>query len=357
MKLPLIVMTTLIVAAALWAQQRSAAVIMSPASQMPSISAMPELPVMPRPAAPEPLVMSTPMQATISQVAAAYEHISQFPPYSIPLSEQQTELLEPNAGATNARDLSPIGLPGELVMTLSAFRYKVGDEIEATIVLSGDDSLFTQLAPLRLFLEDDDGKRITQLTARAQQNRNEWQWQSKFDAKEAWQGSLNIVAELVLTDGAYMQQRVPFEVFDAVAEITGLGSLRVENNELIIPVQIADAEPGFYKLAASLHRADQSPLGYLQAQARVSGSGTIELKAHGMLLHTLTARQALWLGNFQLRKMPERPGPDIAWGFSRDAFYRTDEVDPARFSGEPYQDEQTAMRLQFLQSLANPSNP
>lgn len=357
MKFPIIVSVALVVTVVLFVQQRSAAVVIAPINATITPSILPTYTAAPLMTEPAQLLLSSPMQDTLSHVATAFEHISQFPSYSIPLSEQQTELLAPNAGASQERDLNPIGLPGQLAMTLSAFRYQVGDTIEADIRLSGDDSLFVQLAPMRLFLEDDDGKRIATINAQPQSNRNEWQWRVELEAKDAWIGRLSMVSELVLTDGAYMQQRVPFEVFDAVAEITGLGSPRIENNEWIIPVQITHAEPGFYKLAASLHRADKSPLGYLQAQARVSGSGTIELKAHGTLLHALKGRQAFWLGNFQLRKMPERPGPEIQWGFSREAFYRTEDVDPARFSGEPYQDEQTAMRLQFLQSLANPSNP
>ncbi|QQD22427.1 hypothetical protein GJQ54_11920 [Oceanospirillaceae bacterium ASx5O] len=300
--------------------------------------------------------VTAPMQEALLQVAAAYEITSQFPPYSIPLSEQQTELLQPNAGAVTQRDLTPLGLPGSLTVQLSAFRYKVGDSIKADITLSGDDALFTQLGSLRLTLENDDGEVLQRLQSSPAQNPNEYRWQAEFEAREDWAGMLNVVADMRLTDGAELQQRAPLQVFNAVAEVTGIGTTRISNNELIIPVEIRDAESGFYKLAATLHRADQSPLGYLQGQAKIGSSGTIDLKAHGMLLHALGNTQPLLIGNIQLRKIPERPQPgvDIEWGFSREDFYQTDDIDPSRFVAEPFQDEQTAMRLQFLQSLANP---
>ena len=306
--------------------------------------------------APASLPIAVPMQQTLQQVAAAYEITSQFPSYSIPLGEQQTELLQPNAGAVNQRDLTPLGLPGSLTLELPAFRYKVGDTVNAEITLSGEDALFTQLGSLRLHLEDDEGKLLQRLPARNSQNRNEYRWQAEFEAKEEWAGMLNLVAEMRLTDGAELQQRAPLQIFNAVAEVTGIGSSRISNNELIIPVEITDAKSGFYKLAATLHRADQSPLGYLQSQGKIGSSGIIELKAHGMLLHALGNTQPLLIGNIQLRKIPERPQPgvDIEWGFSREVFYQTDDIDPSRFVAEPYQDKQTAMRLQFLQSLANP---
>lgn len=299
-----------------------------------------------------------PMQQALLQVAAAYEITSQFPPYSIPLSEQQTELLQPNAGAINQRDLTPLGLPGSLTVQLSAFRYKVGERIQADITLSGDDALFTQLGSLRLHLENDDGEVLQRLQSSPEQHPNEYRWQTEFEAKKDWAGMLNLVAEMRLTDGAELQQRAPLQIFNAVAEVTGLGATSISNNELIIPVEIRDAKSGFYKLAATLHRADQSPLGYLQGQAKIGSSGTIDLKAHGMLLHALGNTQPLLIGNIQLRKIPERPEPgvDIEWGFSREEFYRTGDIDPSRFVAEPYQDEQTAMRLQFLQSLANPGS-
>src|SRR5690606_39191738 len=128
--------------------------------------------------------VTAPMQEALLQVAAAYEITSQFPPYSIPLSEQQTELLQPNAGAVTQRDLTPLGLPGSLTVQLSAFRYKVDDIINVAIPVIGDDALFTRLGALRLTLEYDDGVVLQRRRSSPAQNANEYLCQAEFEARE-----------------------------------------------------------------------------------------------------------------------------------------------------------------------------
>ncbi|MCD8521405.1 MAG: hypothetical protein LRY72_03920 [Saccharospirillaceae bacterium] len=294
------------------------------------------------------------MQQAMTQVAAAYQISSQYPPYSIPLDSQQTELLQPNAGAHSVRDLNSVGLPGQLSIQLSAYRYRQDEPIEADITLSGDDALFSQLSGLTLSVRDNSNTVLLMPQAQIQNNRSEQRLHTRFSGRDSWPTELNLVAELQLSDGSTLRQSAPFQVFTAVAEITGLGTPYVDDNELVIPVDIDQAAAGYYKLAASLHHADKKPLAYLQGKGRIGSSGTLELRVHGSLLYNLGGIQNLWIGNLQLRKMPEKPGPEVQWGFSREDFYAVNNVDPSRFSPIPFQDEQTLSRLQFLQSLGSP---
>lgn len=302
--------------------------------------------------APQPLPAA--MQQAMTQVAAAYQVSSQYPSYSIPLGSQQTELLQPNAGAHSVRDLNTAGLPGQLSIQLSAYRYRQEEPIEADITLSGDDALFSQLSGLTLSVRDNNNAVLLMPQAQIQNNSNEQRLQTRFSSSDNWPTELNLVAELQLSDGSTLRQSAPFQVFTAVAEITGTGTPYVDDNELVIPVNIEKAAAGYYKLAASLHYADKKPLAYLQGKGRIGSSGTLELRVHGSLLYNLDGIQNLWIGNLQLRKMPEKPGPEVQWGFSRDDFYAVKNVDPSRFSPIPFQDEQTLSRLQFLQSLGSP---
>ncbi len=302
--------------------------------------------------APQPLPAA--MQQAMTQVAAAYQVSSQYPSYSIPLGSQQTELLQPNAGAHSVRDLNTVGLPGQLSIQLSAYRYRQEEPIEADITLSGDDALFSQLSGLTLSVRDNNNAVLLMPQAQIQNNSNEQRLQTRFSSSDNWPTELNLVAELQLSDGSTLRQSAPFQVFTAVAEITGTGTPYVDDNELVIPVEIEKAAAGYYKLAASLHYADKKPLAYLQGKGRIGSSGTLELRVHGSLLYNLDGIQNLWIGNLQLRKMPEKPGPEVQWGFSRDDFYAVKNVDPSRFSPIPFQDEQTLSRLQFLQSLGSP---
>lgn len=312
--------------------------------------------------APQPLPAA--MQQAMTQVAAAYQVSSQYPSYSIPLGSQQTELLQPNAGAHSVRDLNTVGLPGQLSIQLSAYRYRQEEPIEADITLSGDDALFSQLSGLTLSVRDNNNAVLLMPQTDVQNsqaqntqtgnNSNEQRLQTRFSSSDNWPTELNLVAELQLSDGSTLRQSAPFQVFTAVAEITGTGTPYVDDNELVIPVNIEKAAAGYYKLAASLHYADKKPLAYLQGKGRIGSSGTLELRVHGSLLYNLDGIQNLWIGNLQLRKMPEKPGPEVQWGFSRDDFYAVKNVDPSRFSPIPFQDEQTLSRLQFLQSLGSP---
>lgn len=312
--------------------------------------------------APQPLPAA--MQQAMTQVAAAYQISSQYPSYSIPLGSQQTELLQPNAGAHSVRDLNTVGLPGQLSIQLSAYRYRQEEPIEADITLSGDDALFSQLSGLSLSVRDNnnavllmpqtDVQNSQAQNTQAGNNSSEQRLQTRFSSSDNWPTELNLVAELQLSDGSTLRQSAPFQVFTAVAEITGTGTPYVDDNELVIPVEIDKAAAGYYKLAASLHYADKKPLAYLQGKGRIGSSGTLELRVHGSLLYNLDGIQNLWIGNLQLRKMPEKPGPEVQWGFSRDDFYAVKNVDPSRFSPIPFQDEQTLSRLQFLQSLGSP---
>jgi hypothetical protein len=296
------------------------------------------------------------MREGIRDVAAAYEQTSSFPPYSVPLTEHHNELLAPNAGAVTERSLEASGLPGTLTVSLSAYRYQPDETIDALVNLSGDDALFAQVGRIELSVRDAHNKLIKTLTANASLERQRWQYSSRFQSEDDWPQELNLVAEVFLTNNESLRQSAPFRLFESVATISGIGDTYIDDNELVIPVTIRNAQSGFYKLGASLLYADKKPLAYLQGKARIQGSqGTVLLRAHGSILSTLNSPQPLWLSSFQLRRIPEKPGPEVSYGDSSQPVIAVPEVDPADFSAIPYQSPQVAQRLQFLQSLGQPS--
>ena len=297
------------------------------------------------------------MQAAIRNVADAYQQDSQYPPYSIPLSEAHSELLYPDAATASTRDLTIYGLPGSLSVSLSAYRYRPGDIIEADVHLRGDHTLFTQVARVSLSLRDKDNQLLQPLSAASTTtSAEEWLYHARVGAQKDWPTELNLTAEVFLTNGESLKQSAPFQLFVPVAEITGLGNSSRHDNELIIPVQIKNAQPGFYKLGAALLYADHKPIAYVQGKGRISGSsGTLELKVWGALLAQMPDKARLELGSFQLRRIPEKPGPAVGFGSSKQAFYTVGDINPADYSDLPYRNEQALQRLQFLQSLGQPS--
>lgn len=333
-----------------------AAVITVQASQqMPAARSAETAPIQPRAA--EPIAAATTasdMTAALHNVAQAYEQTARFPPYSIPLSETHTELLQPNAGAHSERDLEPYGLPGHLAVTLSAYRYRTDEIIDAQVLLTGPDALFNQVSRITLSLRDSSNKEITPLTADASLAANEWLYHLRVKPQSSWPEELNLAAEVTLTNGEHLQQSAPFRLFTPVAEITGVGTPYRADNQLHIPVHIEHAQPGYYKLGAALLFADNRPLAYLQGKAHLSGSeGTVVLQVWGSLLAGMSAPQSLQLGSFQLRRIPEKPGPEVGFGISQKAFYPLGEVSPADYSDLPFRNAQTESRLQFLQTLGH----
>ncbi|MCD8533123.1 MAG: hypothetical protein LRY66_17615 [Saccharospirillaceae bacterium] len=294
------------------------------------------------------------MQQAMTQVAAAYQISSQYPPYSIPLDSQQTELLQPNAGAHSVRDLNSVGLPGQLSIQLSAYRYRQDEPIEADITLSGDDALFSQLSGLTLSVRDNSNTVLLMPQAQIQNNRSEQRLHTRFSGRDSWPTELNLVAELQLSDGSTCARVRRFRSLPPSPKSPASARLMSTTTNWSFRSTLTKPPPVTTSSPPACTMPIKSPLAYLQGKGRIGSSGTLELRVHGSLLYNLGGIQNLWIGNLQLRKMPEKPGPEVQWGFSREDFYAVNNVDPSRFSPIPFQDEQTLSRLQFLQSLGSP---
>ncbi len=307
------------------------------------------------------------LTSAFQNVAAGYAVTSQFPSWSVPLDQHQTDLLNPNGESLNHRDLTPAGLPLTISMALSAYRYAPGEIIEGAVSLSGDADTLRRVRNVSVAITDSRLRPIKELNEElkavpaSQTGSNSTsagtRWETHITADPEWPQQLNYTTVVTLNDGQTVSQSSPFQVTAWSAMITGVGSHWQEGNELVIPVTVRDASPGYYKLGAALFDQQQQPVAYLQGKQSLTGSsGTIKLRVWGSLLQQLEQPQKLWLGSFQLRNVPSRPGSPIQWGHSQQDRYPISTVDPARFDAEPYQDEQAQARLEFLQALGTPAH-
>ena len=297
----------------------------------------------------------TELQPALAELAQVYEQQIRYPEYSIPLSEQQLDLLYPNRGAEVSRDLRPLGLNGDLVVSLDRYRAKVGSVLSWQGRLLGEDDLTSQISYLSARLEYSQSDINQVLTTAMQNTPSGLEIKGEFEVPNTELGEWRLVVTMALVDGADLRQSAVFHVIDPVAAITGIGRQQQQGNELVIPVQIEDAEPGYYKLSANIYSADERPLSHLQGKAKLGRRGVIELRLHGSLIHSLPQAQALLLGQLQLRRIPAKPGSSIRWGESEEAQYRLQEVNPQQFDSTPHQDATAVMRLQFLQQLGSTS--
>jgi len=326
----------------------------SPGSRSGVIATSPSGAIALNAAAPD-MAAQAALKPALRQVAQQYLASNQWPEYSLPLANSQTELLQPNRGADVQHSFEPLGLDGGLQLTLDRYRYRYGDEALAQIILSASDQLNPQISRLTLTISDRHGKPVAELEQMSfAGNQQQYRGQRRFALASGWPQELQLNATLMFVDGQQLSYSAPFEAFDAVAEITGVEDSSVDDNHLIIPVTIRDAEPGYYKLAAALLDQRQTPLAYLQGKAQLSSRGHIELKVHGSLLVYLSAPQTLYLSELQLRRIPARPGADsrIGWGHSRESRYAVPGVDPGEFDATPFQSAQVEARAEFLKNLS-----
>ncbi|WP_221795138.1 hypothetical protein [Oceanobacter mangrovi] len=322
----------------------------------------------------------TALKTSVALIASGYQQVSQYPDYSVPLDQFQTDLLYPNAASSNRRDLTPAGLPLKISVEVSAYRHTFDQPIESLTSISGDSGVLAAIGSVRMSVRDSDNRilqtlktrrsgdnglfsALGQITSDSQQpapaiNReaatsSTQSWRSQFEGQRSWPSELNLTAEITLSDGQHFIQSTPFRLIELAAVITGVGRPWQDGNELVIPVQLEQAQKGYYKLGAVLYDADKRPIGYLQGKQQLKTStGTIDLRAWGSLLHQLSQAQGLWLGSFQLRNVPARPGSPTLWGDSQQPDYALPTVNPEDFSNEPYQNQQAQARLEFLQALS-----
>ncbi|MCH2039682.1 MAG: hypothetical protein MK185_03490 [Saccharospirillaceae bacterium] len=298
--------------------------------------------------------LAAPLKPVLRQVAQQYQRQNQWPSYSLPLSDHQLELIYPNQGAEISQSLQPLGLNGELRIDLDHFRYRVGETLSAQVSLIADDALLSQISELKITVIDRQKKTLQQLSSRLSEQSQGNQWQAQIIVPDSWPQEASVNAQMVFVDGQQLNYSAPFQVFDPVAEVAGVKTSHVDDNELIIPVDIKKAKSGYYKLAAALFTEQNQPIAYLQGKAKIASStGMIELKVHGSLLAGLGPRQDLVIKSFQLRRIPARPGDGvIGWGISREPSYVIKQVNPALFDDRPFQNAQVIARAEFLKNLA-----
>ena len=297
--------------------------------------------------------IAEPLKPVLRQVAQQYQRQNQWPSYSLPLSGHQLELIYPNQGAGISQPLQPLGLNGELRIDLDHYRYRVGETLSAQVSLIADDALLSQISELQITVIDRQKKTLQQLSSRNSEHSQASQWQAETEVSDRWPEEASVNARMIFVDGQQLNYSAPFQVFDPVAEVSGIKTPYVDNNELIIPVDVKKAKSGYYKLAAALFTAEDQPIAYLQGKTRIaSSSGMIELKVHGSLLAALGSQQDLVIKSFQLRRIPARPGDGVVgWGVSREPSYVIKQVNPALFDDQPFQSAQVIARAEFLKKL------
>lgn len=297
------------------------------------------------------------MQHEMKRVADIYEQRSQYAPYSLYLSAEQSDLINPNQTHESPRAYDVDGENISILIKPKNYRFSATEMIDVEVVIQ------SSLEGL---------KSITQLDVDLMATNNKKRWPLKIVSRHDQQGDRRIHAQLDLSSElsgfsaedysiavkmsflgeAPVIQSAPIKIVSTIAQVMGLGANRIENNDLIIPVLIDADVSGYYQLTASLFDvASNSAISFLIAKERLSsGSNTLNARVQGLVLRDKGFSGPFRLQGITLVKKSERPGMAEEFGLAADS-YSVDKVDLNDFESIPYEDPMTEQRLEFMRSI------
>lgn len=309
---------------------------------------------------PEPLKSVTVdegMQHEMLRVADIYEQRSKYAPYSLFLSNQQSDLIQPNQSHESPRAYDIDGQNVSILIKPKNYRFSVGQAIEVDVQVTSSKEGLKSMTSLAINLVATVSKEQWPLkTVNSMELEGSRSIQAVFDTSSEI-GSLNesdysVVVSASFNNESPIRQSAPIKIVNSIAEITGLGSNRIENNDLIIPIKIEADKAGYYQVSASLFDlASNSAISFLIAKERLSrGSNSLEAKVQGLVLRDKGFSGPFRLQGITLVKKSERPGMPEEYGISAES-YDVDAVELNDFESIPYEDPMTEQRLEFMRSI------
>lgn len=280
----------------------------------------------------------------LASAAEQYTQNIRYPEYSIPLSEEQAKAYAGNR-------FEPVELPlegdGQFTVTLEKYRFVQDEDILVVATITGSAVVSNRLDATL----ESTGSRQQHASA-SLRNASEDSYYEGVISADAEPGEYRLIVEATI-DGKPVRHASTLTIEPDLGEFEGLGSPRVSNNDLIIPVHFDANEPGFYALAAQLYHNDRA-VAQLQTERRLDGTtDTLELKAHGSVLADREITGELELRNLQIRRLPAKPGDRTDYGFGPDEGYSFSPPDLDGLTDSPASDPESEQRAALLQKLAD----
>lgn len=280
----------------------------------------------------------------LASAANQYTQNIRYPEYSIPLSEDQAQAYRGNR-------FEPVELPlegdGRFTVTLDKYRFVQNEDILVVATITGSSVVSDRLD---VTLESTESRQ--QHASASLQNDSGDRYYEGVISADAEPGEYRLIVEASV-DGKPVRHASTLTIEPDLGEFDGLGSPRVSNNDLVIPVHFDANEPGFYALAAQLYHNGRA-VAQLQTEKRLDGTtDTLELKAHGSVLADREITGELELRNLQIRRLPARPGDRTDYGFGPEEGYSFSPPDLDGLTDSPASDLESEQRAALLQKLAD----
>lgn len=297
------------------------------------------------------------MQHEMQRVADIYEQRSQYAPYSLFLTEQQTDLINPNQSHESPRAYEVLDETISILIKPRKYRFATTENVEVDIIITSTVAGLKNLTKLETYLRSTKSKQswpLTILQTNDQQGERNIQASidlsselASFDEKD-----YSIVVSVRFNGDSPVIQSAPIQLVTQVARVVGLGVNRIEDNDLIIPINIDVDQGGYYQVSASLFDlTTNSAVSYLIAKQRLSsGSNTLDARVQGLVLRDKGFSGPFRLQGITLVKKSERPGMVEQYGSAADS-YVIERVNLEDFESIPYEDPMAEQRLEFMRSI------
>lgn len=297
------------------------------------------------------------MQHEMKRVADIYEQRSQYAPYSLYLSAEQSDLINPNQTHESPRAYDVDGQNISILIKPKNYRFPATEMIDVEVVIQSSVEGLKSITQLDVDLMATNSKKLWPLKIVSRHDlQGDRRIHAQLDLSSELSGfsaeDYSIVVKMSFLGEPPVIQSAPIKIVSTIAQVIGLGPNRIENNDLIIPVLIDADVSGYYQLTASLFDvASNSAISFLIAKERLnSGSNTLNARVQGLVLRDKGFSGPFRLQGLTLVKKSERPGMAEEFGLAADS-YTVDKIDLNDFESIPYEDPMTEQRLEFMRSI------
>ena len=279
---------------------------------------------------------------SFSILAEAYATELTIPSYSVPITPEDTHLLNPN---NYLPQQVPLQNGGSASIVLTKYRYSYPEPILVKLVVNG---MVVTAAAASIKSELGLAENIL---AKADMLEEQGEWTVNLKAKEEWDEPVQISVTFD-ANGKKQTLSTGIEYSHPTATITGVGSVRAEGSDMVIPVKLTVEKAGHYRLRANLFTTNDQPIALLTHSKNLSeGDVTMELKAYKAVLSSHST--GFKLSSFVLELRPGVPGELTRYGHSKQPSFDLGDFAVEQLSDELWQpNEQEQQRLEFLQKMS-----
>ncbi|WP_166268484.1 hypothetical protein [Marinobacter caseinilyticus] len=276
------------------------------------------------------------------QVSEQYQHTSRYPSYSVPLTKDQ-------ADAYAGNHYNPIVLPlsngGEFTVSLEKYRFTRGETLLIVASLSGPMVVGHRMSARLEATAHSERVATTELSAA------EGGFMEGVIDSDITPGEYRLIVAATV-DGKPLRHVSTLTIEPDLGRFEGIGSVRIQDNDLVIPFEFAAKESGYYALSGQLFNNNQ-PIAHLTAEHQLtSGHHDIPLKAHGSVLASHEINGPMQLKNLQIRRLPMRPGDRTDFAFGPDDGFEFSPPDLDSLIDEPARDPLSQQRVTLLKNMA-----